>query len=118
MKRKEFLISSNNFAIIYLAEESIIENIDYTNDYNAIRVEFKPESLMTLEEANKIVNDNENQILSQIKSVIEQHPEVYQHFEYELRLSGGGSSECIFNHKQYLNEIEVRIPLRLKVGVN
>lgn len=118
MNRKEFLIDNHKFIINYLKDESFLDRIDYNNDYRVITVTFQPNVLMLLADAQKIVDDNEQQIISQFKSVIEEHPEIYQHFEYELRLSGGGSSEGRINHQLYLIELEARIPLKIKEGVN
>lgn len=117
MNTKEFLIDNQKFVINYLTDESVLDRINSYNDYRAITVTFKPEGLMLLKDAQKIVDDNQIEIINQFKSVIEEHPDVYQHFDYELILSGGGSSEGRINNQLYLIDMEVRIPLKMKEGV-
>ncbi|WNM18631.1 hypothetical protein [Flavobacterium capsici] len=118
MNAKEFMINNHKFVINYLDDLSKLELISDYNDYRVINVSFTPQVLMTLDEAVKIVNENENLILDEFITVIEENPEMYKHFDYELLLSGGGSSEFPENGNKYLIELEVRIPLRIKEGVN
>lgn len=115
MDKNEFMIGNHTFVINYLKDESLIDRFDYTNDYKAIEVHYKPTQLMKESEVKKIVNDNAELILMKFKKVIDEHQEVYKHFDYKLNLLDytlsipGG-----FNPQKVNPSMVLRIPLRLK----
>lgn len=114
MEALEKTINGNLFKILYFKDESSLSEINSLNDYNVIQVHYNPTKLVSELEAFSLIQECKNELLKEIKMIVENNQDFYKHFNYEYYFSSKSTELGIVNYKYYVIDIILRIKTSLK----